>query len=275
MSPEEREELASLYVLGALEGEELAAFERELTAHPELAALVARIGEASTILATSVPQHKAPEVGPAIRLPTHQSQVPDDEPPRQPAFSFGWVPWAIAAGLAVCCALLWNERSRLGCGHGQRKTGEQNLQGRVASLDAERGRLESRDQYLGKRTTRTFRSGSPHSSSAIPQRKFSRSRWLAQPGAPPAAEVVGFGIRIDRGGAFMLPGLPKPAPDKDYQLWIITPESKQPVDAGIVPARTKMACLSLPRGRSIGCGPRDFHRTQRGLDGPTRTRRLS
>ena len=40
MSPEEREELASLYALGLLEGNELAAFERELAADSELAALV-------------------------------------------------------------------------------------------------------------------------------------------------------------------------------------------------------------------------------------------
>ena len=116
MSPEEQEELASLYVLGALEGDELAAFERELTTHSELAVLVTELEEASTILATSVPQHKAPEV---IRQSVFQhirpalSAPPATEPPRRPAFSFAWIPWAIAAGLAVCCALLWNDKSRL------------------------------------------------------------------------------------------------------------------------------------------------------------------
>ena len=68
MSPEEREELASLYVLGMLEGSELAAFERELVAHPELAALVAELEKASTLLATSVPQHPAPDV--LARIPS-------------------------------------------------------------------------------------------------------------------------------------------------------------------------------------------------------------
>ena len=62
MSSEEREELASLYVRGVLEGSELAAFERELVADPELAALVAELETASTLLATSVPQHPAPDV---------------------------------------------------------------------------------------------------------------------------------------------------------------------------------------------------------------------
>ena len=60
MSPEEQEELASLYVLGVLEGSELAAFERELVAHPELAALIAELEKASTLLAKSVPHTRLP-----------------------------------------------------------------------------------------------------------------------------------------------------------------------------------------------------------------------
>ena len=43
MNPEEREELASLYVLGLLEGDELAAFERILATDPELVALVGEL----------------------------------------------------------------------------------------------------------------------------------------------------------------------------------------------------------------------------------------
>ena len=46
MNPDEQEELASLYVLGLLEGSELAAFERELSARPQLSALVAEMESA-------------------------------------------------------------------------------------------------------------------------------------------------------------------------------------------------------------------------------------
>src|SRR3977135_2009077 len=103
MSPQEREELASLYVLGALEGDELAAFERELTAHPELAVLVTELEHASTLLATTVPQHKAPEVLRHTVLKRIRGHAPTAAPgaARRPAFSFGWVPWVIAAGVAV------------------------------------------------------------------------------------------------------------------------------------------------------------------------------
>ena len=72
MSSEEREELAALYALGMLEGSELAAFERELVAHPELAALVAEFEQASTLLATSVPQHPAPDSLRHVRFEPNQ-----------------------------------------------------------------------------------------------------------------------------------------------------------------------------------------------------------
>ena len=51
MNADEQEELASLYVLGLLEGSELAAFERELSARPQLSALVTEMESASAFLA--------------------------------------------------------------------------------------------------------------------------------------------------------------------------------------------------------------------------------
>ena len=42
-------------------------------------------------------------------------------------------------------------------------------------------------------------------------------------------------------GALHIAKLPEPGPKKDYQLWIITPESKQSLDAGIIPASSE--CL--------------------------------
>jgi anti-sigma-K factor RskA len=236
MSPEEREELASLYVLGALEGDELAAFERELAAHPELAVLVTELERASTILATSVPQHKAPEV---IRQSVFQHirpAIPATEPPRRPAFTFSWIPWAIAAGLAVFCALLWNDKSRLTAAVANVEQENQTLQGRITSLDAERTRLESRVSALEReRDDLQIRVASLEERD--PLRQIQPVTLAAQPGAPTAEKVVALWDPQRRTGALHAK-LPKPAPDKDYQLWIITPESKQPVDAGIVPAGT-------------------------------------
>ena len=246
MSSEEREELASLYVLGALEGDELAAFERELIAHPELAALVTELESASTILATSVPQHKAPEV---IRQSVFQQirrEVPAIEAPRRSAFSFGWIPWAIAAGLAVCCGLLWNNKSQLTAAVANVEQENEALQGRIASLDAERTRLESRVSALEKeRQDLQIRVASLEERD--PLREIQPITLAAQPGAPVAEKVMALWDPYRREGALHAK-LPEPAPDKDYQLWIITPEFKQPVDAGVIPAVSdnKMFTASRP-----------------------------
>lgn len=247
MSPDEQEELASLYVLGALEGEELAAFERELATHPELATLVSELERASAVLATLVPQHKAPEVVRQSVFQHIRNQLPAEEPPSRRGFSFGWVPWALAAGLAVCCALLWNERSRLGAAVASVEHENKTLQERVAGLDAERVRLESRISTLEKeRTDLQIRVASLEERD--PLREIQPVTLAAQPGAPAPAEVVALWDPLRRTGALHAK-LPEPAPGKDYQLWIITPESKQPVDAGVIPAFSD--CLTFTAVRPV------------------------
>jgi anti-sigma-K factor RskA len=245
MSPEEREELASLYVLGALEGDELAAFERELTAHPELAVLVTELERASTILAKSVPQHNAPEVVRQSVFQHIRRQIPATEPPRRTAFSFAWIPWAIAAGLAVGCVLFWNDRSRLTAAVANLQHENETLQGSITSLDAERTRLESRVSAL-ERERQDLQIRVASLEERDPLREIQPVMLTAQPGAPSAGEVVALWDPQRRCGALHA-NLPEPAPDKDYQLWIITPESKQPVDAGIVPAGTDYLTFAAAR----------------------------
>jgi anti-sigma-K factor RskA len=242
MSPEEREELASLYVLGLLEGSELAAFERELAAHAELAALIAELEKASTLLATSIPQHRAPDVLRDSVLRQVKGQPSRPEFARRSAFSFGWVPWAIAAGLTVCCALLWNERSRLSTAIGGLKKENESLSVRIASLDEERARLETRISTLeGEKNKLQVRVASLEARD--PLREIRPIMLAAQPGAPAGAEVVALWDPQRQEGALHVAKLPHAAPDKDYQLWIITPESKQPLDAGIIPAASE--CLNF------------------------------
>jgi anti-sigma-K factor RskA len=243
MSTEEREELASLYVLGALEGSELTAFERELAADPELAALVGELEKASTLLATSVPQHRAPDFLRDSVLQQIKGQPSPPESARRPTFSFGWVPWAIAAGLTVCCALLWNERSRLSTAIGGLEKENQSLSVRIASLDEERARLETRVSTLeSERNKLQVRVASLEARD--PLREIIPVMLAAQPGAPAGAEVVALWDPHRQEGTLHLAKLPDAAPDKDYQLWIITPESKQPMDAGIIPAATDSLTFS-------------------------------
>lgn len=231
MSPEEREELASLYVLGVLEGSELAAFERELVADPELATLVAELEKASTLLATSVPQHPAPD---GLRHSVLQKISGGRTSADTPRFSFGWLPWAIAAGLTVSCALLWNDKSRLSSEIGTLEKENQTLSLRIAGLDAERVRLETRVSTLeSERNKLQVRVASLEARD--PLREIQPIMLAAQAGAPTGAEVVALWDPQRQEGALHIARLPAPGPGKDYQLWIITPESKQPLDAGVIP----------------------------------------
>ena len=253
MSPEEREELASLYALGLLEGNELAAFERELAADSELAALVGELEKASTLLATSVPQHRVPDAlrdsvlnqikeddRTVVQLPVQQAPP---KPAHRPTFSFSWVPWAIAAGLTVACALLWNERSRLSAAIGGLEKENQSLSVRIASLDEERARLETRISTLeSEKNQLQVRVASLESRD--PLKEIRPIMLAAQAGAPKGAEVVALWDPHRQEGALHVARLPDAAPGKDYQLWIISPESKTPMDAGIIPPDTDSLTFS-------------------------------
>ncbi len=197
-----------------LEGSELAAFERELVAHPELAALVAELEKASTLLATSVPQHPAPDtlrhsvLNQIKESPAGASRSRYPEPTPRSTFSFGWLPWAIAAGLTVCCALLWNEKSRLSAAIGSLERENQSLMVRIAGLDAERVRLETRISALeNEKNELQVRVASLEARD--PLREIQPVMLAAQPGAPAGAQVVALWDPQRREGALHLAKLPK------------------------------------------------------------------
>jgi anti-sigma-K factor RskA len=131
--------------------------------------------------------------------------------------------------------LLWNEKSRLSTAIGSIEKENQSLTVRIAGLDAERVRLETRISTLeNEKNKLQVRVASLEARD--PLREIQPVMFAAQPGAPAGAQVVALWDPQRREGALHLAKLPEPGPDKDYQLWIITPESKQPLDAGVIPA---------------------------------------
>src|SRR4029450_6165578 len=114
MISEEQQDQAALYALGLLGADEDAAFESELRANAELRDLVRELREAAGDLALTVPSRRPPaslkqrimrevatETKRVIQMPTQRAP-------------FGWIPWAIAAALAVFCGLLAFDHVRLG-----------------------------------------------------------------------------------------------------------------------------------------------------------------
>src|SRR4029450_1755759 len=110
---EEQQDQAALYALGLLGADEDPACESELRANAELRDLVRELREAAGDLALTAPSLRPPAslkqriMGGIVRETKRAAPGPTQRPP------FGWIPWAIAAALAVFCGLIALDRVRL------------------------------------------------------------------------------------------------------------------------------------------------------------------
>jgi len=190
MISEEQQDQAALYALGLLGTAEDAAFESELKVNAELRDLVRELREAAGDLALTTPSLQPPASlkQRIMREITTKQVVP--MPPQQRA-SFGWMPWAIAAGLAVFCGLLAVDRIRL-----------------------ERQLADTRAVDPLMQTT--FVTLAP--SAPAPADAKATVAW--EPGR--------------QSGVIRISNLPAPQSGKDYQLWAVDAEHKDPISAGIV-----------------------------------------
>ncbi len=252
MNTEEREELASLYALGLLEGDELVAFQLALKQDPALEALVQELADASNLLAKSLPQHPAPAslrdsilqlAAPPVPAPAHECLEP---------ISYAWaklVPWAIAALLAIFCGFLSLGKSRSEAQITLLTKDNGSLQLRLAGLESERNRLETRVSTLeSERNDLKVQVASLKNRDAL---KEVQTVLLApQPGAPTGSEVTVLWDQRKQAGVLDLSKLPPPPAEKNYQLWVITADSPQPVNAGVLATDGPRAAFRAPRTAS-------------------------
>jgi anti-sigma-K factor RskA len=191
MISEEQQDQAALYVLGLLEPHEAAAFESELNANAELRDMARELREAAGSVALMAPPQTPPaslkqRIMREIAIKTEKRTVVTLQ--RAP---FGWVPWAIAAALAVFCGLLAFDRVR--------------LERQLADIRAADPLMQT-----------TFYALAP--SAPAPTDAKATVAW--QPGR--------------QSGVIRISNLPAPQPGKDYQLWAVDAEHKDPISAGIV-----------------------------------------
>ncbi len=182
---EQLEEQASLYVLGILEGPEADAFAQQLENNAELRALVDDLDEAAAMYARSAPAQPLPPDLRAQVLRRVTVSKPIPFPKR-----VNWLPWAIAACLALVCSYLVADRV--------------GLRQRVTSL-------EQRD--------------------VLSQIQIASLSSQVQ-NAPDANAVVVWDEQKQR-GVLKVTQLPRNASDHDYQLWLVDPRYKNPVDGGV------------------------------------------
>jgi anti-sigma-K factor RskA len=182
---EQVEEQASLYVFGLLEGADAANFERRLESDADLRALVDELDATAARLALTAPAHSLPSGLRSRILAEIRSNKTVDFPRRKV-----WIPWAIAACLALSLCYLVAERA--------------GLRHRIQ-------RLEERDVLAQIQVA-------------------SLNSKLAS--APNANAIVVWNERKQR-GVLKVMSLPRNDEDHDYQLWLVDPRYKNPVDGGI------------------------------------------
>lgn len=274
MRTEEREEHASLYALGLLEGSELAAFEREMAADPTLGALVTELENAANCIALSAPP---PPVPSAVRSRIFQeidTLRKSEEPAPIAGRSFGWVPWTLAAGFAIFAGFTWNEKSKISAAAMELaerdRTSEARLtslsaenrelsasihslnvvkkilEDRVAALETERDHLSTRLAALeAEKNQLALRIASLEARNPLDEIKA--ITFAPQPEAPKGATVVALWDARRQAGVLDLSKLPAPAAGKDYQLWILSPDSPAPISAGLVSPASGQAPFQSPR----------------------------
>jgi anti-sigma-K factor RskA len=182
---EQLEEQASLYVLGLLEGGEASAFELRVQSDAELRALVDQLDAAAAAVAYSAPRYALP---PELR----DRLLAQVRSRKTVAFArrSNWIPWAIAACLALTCAY----------------------------LIAERGELRKRVTHLEQRDILS------KIQIALLSSKVEN--------APDANAIVVWDEKKQR-GVLKVTKLPRNEEDRDYQLWLVDPRYKDPVDGGV------------------------------------------
>ncbi len=254
MIDETFEEFASLYVLGLLEGAELAAFEQKLARDPASAQLVRELRESSAQLAfTASDAAPSPELRARLldRLDTaaawrKQSNV---LPFRTPV----WLPWAAAASLTIACAwlgqLYLGSRFEAATLRDQQALAEFELRSARNQLEAERliagHQLSAMTEQLAALDRQLKSEGD------LAQFKISTLASLL--GNSPQALAVAVWNPAKQEGVLTVEKLPALAPDKDYQLWLVDPQYAIPVDGGVfrVDPSTGVAHVTFKANRPV------------------------
>lgn len=231
MSPEEREELASLYALDLLEGDELDNFRKQVGADPALAAMVDEFRAAANLLGESVPQYKAPTY---LRERIVDAFTAEKAPPKQVVKTknnfFGWVPWSIAAALAILSGLVIMEKSEVSRLLDKQRTQNAGLTVTLASLTAQRDRLEAKVNALQEERDR-FQTRVAALEKRDPFADLETIALTPQPNTPATGVALALWNTKTQAGVLNAGKLPPPGPDKDYQLWIVPPGAA-PLSAG-------------------------------------------
>jgi len=238
MITEHQDELATLHALGLLEGAEKNAFETELAANAELRALTASLGETSAAISLAAPQVVPPAALKARLL------AAVDERPEAKILNFpllNLAPWALVATLAIAATWLGTQYITLRKENANLRS-ERQLAEVAYKLSqnqlAERSLLaESMINDLGNKLRHN---------EDLARLKVTALASLA--GNTKEAQVIAVWDPEQQTGLLTMEKLPAIADTQDYQIWIVDPAYKNPVNGGVfhISADGKVALAFKP-----------------------------
>jgi anti-sigma-K factor RskA len=208
MIDERREEIACLYVAGALSPEENRAFENELRSNAELQEFVKQLRDAASALAIA-----EPPVAPPPQLKNkilakisveNESEIISPLAALKSYWRAAWLPWAMTASFAIAAIAEFKfaETSRA----------QTNLlSAQISSLSAQVSDLQKRDSFSQMRITML--------NSLLDN--------------SPKAVAVSVWDNEKQSGVLVVQNLAPAPTGKDYQLWVINDKYPAPVNAGV------------------------------------------
>lgn len=217
MIDERMEELACLYALGALEGNELREFEATLRGNPELQQFVAKLSKPVEAFAGAIPTIEPP---PQLRAKILDRVVPQQKLvslPEKKSGILSWLPWALATGFAVLCVILNVQDAQLRKTVGEQAKNFNNLNQLAQSLQAATNSLQQTVLAL-QETNRLANLRIAMLNSMLTN--------------APNAVAVSLWDESKQEGVFVAQNLKTLPPDRDYQLWVLDNGTK-PVSAGV------------------------------------------
>lgn len=269
MSRDELQELAALYAVDLLEGEELRKFEKELSVNPEARMAVEEYSQTADVIALT-----AEEVEPPADLEDRIfAQISERAEVGSAAVAggdskvvrggFAWMPWGVAACFAAASLVLWNQRSELSTRF-ETELAEQaalvaalrdeyteqsemlktqyaeqveTLRGDhldlVESLRGEYSeQIESLHARYGERIGSLVAEVQALESEGT-MKNLRIAVLKSQVESAPDAQAVAIWNAAEQSGRLAVSGLPAVGVNQDYQLWIIDPAYESPISAGV------------------------------------------